>query len=289
MYKYKTINNDNVIEVTSLKKFERIDIFLRDKNIHSGSLRLVIADDNSVIIHKMKQVKVSENINLENSIGVDKGYVSLFVVNSGRSYGENLNKFLNIETERLNLVNARRNRIWTLMKKYTDDGDLEKAGRIYKNNFGKIKYNNQKRKFDTTVKSYINHEIKIMLDTEKPTELILEKLDFQSFIKKFPKHIKRKLSRWIKGYIQERLEYKASLRQVKITIVNPAYTSQVCHSCGSFGNRTNKIFICKLCGTMDADYNAACNIKDRKYDLDIDIYTSYKRVKAILSNRNKIA
>jgi len=285
MYAYKTVDNTNVIEITGLTRNKRVDIALRDKNIHSGGLRVVIEDDNSVIIHRLKQVEAEPSADSGNIIGIDKGYTSLFAVSSNRFYGEKLSELLTTETERLNAVNAKRNQLWALMNQYTDEGNLEKAERIRVNNFGKVKYNSQRHRFDATVKSYINHEIKVMLDTEKPTGLVLENLNFHSWVKKLPKKIKRKLSRWIKGYIQERLEYIASLRQIAITVVNPAYTSQVCHRCGAFGKRLEKTFTCPTCGTMDADYNASRNILIRKDDPEISINTPYKSVKEILLNR----
>ncbi|MGU8833502.1 hypothetical protein ACV3UL_04220 [Clostridium perfringens] len=55
----------------------------------------------------------------------------------------------------------------------------------------------------------------------------IESLTFQSWYKKLTKGVKRKLSRWTKGYIQERLEYIASTRGIKIVNINPAYTSQI--------------------------------------------------------------
>jgi transposase len=289
MYKYKAVGKENVIEVTGLKKNKRIDIVLRDKNIHRGNLRIVIENDDLIVIHRLKKVEVEENTNPEYVIGIDKGYTNLFAVSSGRFYGGRLSEFLTKETERLNAKNAQRNKIWALMQKYIEEGNLEKSDIIRKNNFGRIKYNRQKNKFDATAKSYINHETKVMLDTEKPTELALENLNFQSWVKKLPKGIKRKLSRWIKGYIQKRLEYIASLRQVKITMVNPAYTSQVCHCCGSFGVRSGKTFTCLNCGTMDADYNASCNILSRRNDTEITEYTPYKEVKELLLNRYNLS
>ena len=263
------------------------DIVLRDKNMHSGNLRIVIESDNLIVIHRLKKIKVHENTNRDYVLGIDKGYTDLFAVSSGNFYGVKLNEFLSKETERLNVVNAKRNKTWSLIDKYTKEGNLGKATTIYKNNFGKIKYNRQKQRFNQQVKSYINNQIKVMFNAEKPTEVVLEKLNFQSWATKLPKHIKRKLSRWIKGYIQERIEYIASLRQIKLTMINPAYTSKICHECGEFGVRNNKVFTCKTCGTMDSDYNAACNIKARKYDKEITIYTPYKKVKEILINRHK--
>ena len=96
---------------------------------------------------------------------------------------------------------------------------------------------------------------------------------------------KRKLARWVKGYMQERLEYIASLRQIEIRKVNPAYTSQICHKCGRFGTRNGKVFRCPQCGSMDADINAAHNIHERDKDSEITLYTPYKKVKEILMSR----
>lgn len=124
-----------------------------------------------------------------------------------------------------------------------------------------------------------------MLDKETPTTIICEELNFTSWYKKIYKKQKRKLSRWIKGYIQKRLEYIASLRQIKIEKVNAAYTSRICHKCGRFGVRNNKKFTCEKCGPMDADINAAHNIKDRFKDKEITLYTPYKKVKKILESR----
>ena len=75
------------------------------------------------------------------------------------------------------------------------------------------------------------------------------------------------------------------MRQIKIEKINPAYTSQICHKCGHFGIRKNKVFICPDCAEIDADINAAHNIKDRFDDKEITLYTSHKKVKEILINR----
>lgn len=121
MYKYKIIDNENVIEITGLKKLHRIDIILKDKNIHSGNLRIVIENNNSIAIHRLKKVKVKNNVNPNNILGVDKGYTALFATSLSKFYGEKLNQFLTKETERLNSKNAKRNKVWALIKKYTNE------------------------------------------------------------------------------------------------------------------------------------------------------------------------
>ena len=284
MYKYQS-KQGGIIEISGLTLGKRMVINLKDNNIHTGNLRIVLKEDSTLEIHRVKKIETKEVSKKDCKLGIDKGYTSLFATSSDTEYGEKLGDILTKETERLNSVNAKRNKIWAQIEACKEAGDFKKAERIQKNNFGKVKYNRQKRRFDELTKSYINHAIYTMLDTEKPTTLICEELTFTSWYKKMCKTQKRKLSRWIKGYIQERLEYIASLRQIKVEKVNPAYTSQICHKCGQFGIRKDKLFTCVDCGEIDADINAAHNIKDRFKDKEITLYTSYKKVKEVLANR----
>ena len=73
------------------------------------------------------------------------------------------------------------------------------------------------------------------------------------------------LSTWQKGYLQERLAFKATQHGSGLTAVNPAYTSQICSNCGAFGKRKGNIFDCGCTGEVNADINAAKNILARKY------------------------
>lgn len=174
-----------------------------------------------------------------------------------------------------------------LEKKYIEEGNTKKADNILKNNLGKKKYRKNKNKHDSTVKSYINKSIDDFIESEKPKEIVMENLDFVSWNDKYPKDINRKLSRWIKGYIRSRLEYKCKLNDIKFTYINPAYTSQICSKCGRFGTRDGDSFVCDNCGEIHADINASKNILARKYDKEIKMYTGYKKVKEILKNRVK--
>ena len=142
---------------------------------------------------------------------------------------------------------------------------------------------------DENVKSYINCCLNNLLEQEKPKEIVMEQLDFVSWDDRFPKSVKRKLSRWIKGYIRKRLEYKCSLNNIKCTYINPAYTSKVCNICGCFGTRNGDTFTCPKCGKLHSDINASKNILNRKTDKEISLYTPYKKVKEILLNRENIS
>ena len=117
-------------------------------------------------------------------------------------------------------------------------------------------------------------------------EVVKEDLTFTSKKRdKKSKAYNRKMSIWVKGVLNDRLEYKLKYNGIKYMDVNPAYTSQTCHKCGRFGIRDNDSFTCSHCGTMDANINASINILSRKYDKKIKLNTSYKEVKNILESR----
>ncbi|NFM28987.1 IS200/IS605 family element transposase accessory protein TnpB, partial [Clostridium botulinum] len=283
LYSYK----NRYINITSTKKGKRLSIELADNNKYDRTMIAKIID-NRIVINCPLKIKTRKNKNT-NTIGIDKGYRYLFAVSSENFYGENLNNYLSKETERLNKVNAQRNRFWALYNQYIEQDNIKKANIIKENNLGKVKYNHNKLKHDQTVKSYINYSLNQLIKEEKPTEIVMENLDFVNWNGRYPKSIKRKLSRWIKGYIRERLEYKCDFYNIKHTYINPAYTSKVCNVCGSFGKRDGDIFICPKCGKLHADTNASKNILNRKYDKNITLYTNYKKVKEILENKLKVS
>jgi putative transposase len=284
MYTYNTENHHFFIKMTSTKPRKRIRINLTDQNKYHGTIRIIVKE-NKVELHHLVKTKEKLLWTEKNEIGIDKGYRTLIATSSGYLYGKNLNDLLNKETERLNHKNKLRNPYWALAKKYEKEGNFKKAQNIWKNNFGKKKYKKQKERHDAKVKSYINFSLNQFYTIEKPSMIISEDLTFVTWKDKFPKHVKRKLSRWIKGYVKERIEFKCEVWGVEYKVVNAAYTSQFCHKCEKFGSRSLDVFECSTCGKMHADLNAGNNIKQRKSDKEINLFTPYKKVKNILEER----
>lgn len=74
-------------------------------------------------------------------------------------------------------------------------------------------------------------------------------------------------SNWAFGQLRAFIKYKAQRSGVMVLAIDPAYTSQRCNACGHTerANRhSREQFRCIVCGhTAPADYNAACNIRDR--------------------------
>ncbi|MEQ8169104.1 MAG: transposase [Candidatus Eremiobacterota bacterium] len=286
MYRYEKEEERNFLYIQGLKKGERIKLPLTDDRQFKGTLRIVIKSKERIEIHHCVTAKIKKISEEENTMGIDKGYNCLIATSKGTFYGSELNNFLSEETERLNEKNRKRNKLRSLLKKNIEKGNTAKAGRICKYNLGNRKYVRKKEKVRYRLESYINREIGRFITEEKPSEVVMENLNFTNWREKLPKKIKRRLSRWVKGYIRERLEYKFSLKDIRSAVVNPAYTSQICSKCGCFGLRTYDRFYCPYCDrVVHADYNAGKNVLARRDDKEITLYTPYKKVKEILLAR----
>ena len=104
----------------------------------------------------------------------------------------------------------------------------------------------------------------------------------------FGKKWNRRLSGWMRGYLQERIRYKARKFGIEVNEVNPAYSSRECPRCHCTDkeNRQGNSFKCSLCGYHGhADLVAALNILGRLGDKEIRIGMPPSRVKAVLDGR----
>ena len=173
-------------------KLEKELILLTEPNKYGGNIRIIMKD-HVIELHHFVKTKQKTIWKEKNEIGIDKGHRTLLATSSGNLYGEKLNELLNEETERLNKKNVIRNQYWALAKKYESEGNVEKAQNIWKNNFGKKKYNHQKLKHDATVKRFINFSLNQFFLIERPSMVISEDLSFCWLERKVPKKYKKKI------------------------------------------------------------------------------------------------
>ena len=106
--------------------------------------------------------------------------------------------------------------------------------------------------------------------------------------KKFGKNMNRRLTSWTKGVLAESLETITKRRSATLVLVNPAYTSQMDSRNGLLlGKRSGDSFHCFDGEVLQADENAARNVRDRLFDSEIDRWTPYQKVKSILLARTE--
>ncbi|RKZ79342.1 MAG: transposase, partial [Candidatus Parabeggiatoa sp. nov. 1] len=101
------------------------------------------------------------------------------------------------------------------------------------------------------------------------------------------KNTNRRLSGWVKGLMAYAIDIVTSRRGSRVVQVNAAYTSQMCSKCGCLGKRTGDTFYCASgCGAvMQADLNAAVNVKARLDDKELHRWLPIRKVKQILLER----
>jgi IS605 OrfB family transposase len=274
-----------------------------------GDIQVIFdRESRRVEIHKLIHVREKHLKDSSGETGVDKGLATLLSCSSGREYGEGFSTQVYDEAERINTRNTNRNYFIQKhkelrheaeslrndnsldpgTKKFRTDCLKREMAHIEDHNLGSKRYRKQHACAMEEVRKAVNHAVKDMIRTEKPSILVKEDLTFTHDSKKKYAPVMRLLSQWSKGILDDRIEYKCMEYHVKTVDVNPAYTSRFCPKCGAKtarGGPHNSVMTCPDCGKMNANTAAAQNILSRLHDPDIEKHTPYKKVEKILIER----
>lgn len=296
---YKFDLNNNIFSFTGKKKNSKVTITLIG-NIPKlkGTLELVKNQkSNQYYLHvPLDRIIIKKEMTEQSEIlGLDVGITDLITLSNGSIYGANSAELFYTLSD--NLVNKNRSRLFSykrqLEERILTENDPSKKSilelklkNLENNNLGSKKRISKISKYKSRIVSHINCELNKMVKEEDIEEIVREDLNW---ISKKKKNVSRKqqnrFSTWSKGVLLERLSVKLAENGIKETIVNPAYTSQICCKCNHFGIRKGKEFKCSNCNiSIDADFNASINTKKRKFISEINIDTPYKEVKEYYEN-----
>ena len=259
-------NYDYWIKLSTLEKGKPIYLPIKSNNYFesvAGKIKnfcqIIIKD--KIEIALMKDVSKRNYIPKTDKIALDLGLSNLFATNKGDLLGR---------------------RFIDKLTKY-DKKILKLQKNIQKS---KIKLSKSKRykrlvhKLREYLKNEINRIINKIIKLYSPKEIVIERLNFQS--PKLSKRLNRILQNFGKGLIRDKLNQLKEEYGIKITEVNPAYTSQTCSNCG-YVSKTNRksqsVFICEFCNKkQNADVNAAKNILLRSSQKIKSIYISKRKI-----------
>lgn len=296
LYKFNT--NNRIFMFSGKAKNFRIEISLIG-NIPKlkGTLELVKNQKtNQYYLHiPLDRIIDKKNMTDESEIlGLDVGITDLITLSNGSVYGANSSElFYNLSD---NLINKNRSRLFAHKRKLEQKIVIEqdqskksileqKLKNLEDNNLGSKKRISKISKYKSRIVSHINCELNKMVKEEDIKEIVREDLNWSSKKRNVRRKQQNRFSTWTKGVLLERLSVKLAEKGITETIVNPAYTSQVCCKCNHLGIRKGKEFKCLNCNlNVDADFNASINIKKRKFIKEIYIYTPYKEVKKYYEN-----
>jgi hypothetical protein len=240
-----------------------------------GNLRIIFRDDTGAVeLHYPKLVRRQQATGV-GTIGLDKGFTESFTDNNGVTYGDGIGKVMNRATKSRHQRGLKRNKLWQL---------AQKKPHIHRCNLGKKRWtafeNRKKRQLTTMVRTGVNQIF------ERYATAITEDLSSQIKGKKQAKAKNRQLSEWCKGTLQQALEEISHRRTSSVMVVNAAYTSQVDSRNGTLlGFRKGDSFFTFDGVVLQADCNAASNIKTRQDDKDITRFMKHGDVQRVLMNR----
>ena len=283
-YSFKD-DQTNIIQVMSLRPMKRLAIPLTTKNRPKGNFKIILKEGRCELRVNNKYQVTADTPKTHEAIGVDKGYTEVFTDNTGERHGNNFGKLLTKKSDFLNEKYKNRNKLWAIMKKAKEAGDIKKANNIKFNNLGNKKLNRQKEVMKAELKEKIYSAAKKV--AQKASIIAIEDLTFKTKSKSKFKKVNRRLSSWIKGVIDEAISKYCFIYGTKLVYVNAAYTSQgdSRYDCALVGKRIGNSFIGFDEVVLDADINAALNILARLYDQEISLYTPPEKVKEILIKR----
>jgi putative transposase len=277
-------NNSQYLKVMSLVPGKRIVIPLQGMTKIEGNITLVLAEDLHVhISQKVKKPSHSPTGSIE---AVDFGYTEVMTDTEGTPYGKQLGALLTKASDELHEKMQKRHKLHAIEKKVRLK-DPKKAKRIRKYNLGRKKLNRNTQKVKATLEREINTGINKLLEKKNPSILVTENLR-HTFTYNKPKEVNRKLSFWVRGKIQDRVEFKALVEGFHHEQVNPAYGSQLCPLCGFVDkkNRQGDSFKCLCCRHEDiSERVAALNYLKRYGDDEIGLGMPPSQVKTILYER----
>jgi len=252
-------------------------------------LRVSISGDR-IVFNLVEHVAVATAVGAQTA-GIDKGYRTLVTLSishpeSALSYGhgEDVTIAAIAEAQTTRLKHRRRLAAYERSVRNTD---VAKARRIRRNNLHRTKLQRRSEADTARLRQDIGRALNEMFASNPHIGVInCEALDFVG--NRLARTPNRRLGRWLKGYLQSALTYKAELHGVKLNVVNAAYTSQTCPRCGylSQKNRSGERFLCRACSyTAGADAVAATNVLRRGSDPAITRRTSKGEVRQILEAR----
>ncbi len=258
------------------RSYERINLKFNCGRVKpTGRLRIIF-EDNEVRLCYPKVVTKQENYNTS-IVGIDKGYTEAFYGSDNVIYADGIGKIMSNATEKRHIKGRRRQKLWALSRKNPNS-------QIKRCNLGITNQNKFQIKVRATLRTLIRTGVHQIFNSHK--QIVCEDLSQPIRNKRKSKKINRRLAAWCKGELQQAIEQVSQRRQSVVTLVNPAYTSQVDSRNGTLlGRRNGDRFFTFDGEVLQADSNASTNILHRLTDPEIGRYQKAETVQKILLKR----
>ncbi len=218
-------------------------------------------------------------------LGIDKGYREAFMDSEGCAHGAAFGKVLTAYSDQATATGKARNGLHALEKKHRESGNTAKADHIRLCNLGRIKMDARKERTHKQLRTIAYQSAQSIVD--KAALVVSEDLTAPIAKKQAWRPYNRRMSAWAKGVLAEAVDSVCMQRQAAHCLVNAAYTSQMDSTTGWLeGKRVGDKFYRVNGDVLQADYNAALNVRARYEDPEITRFTPYREVRRILLSRS---
>ena len=218
-------------------------------------------------------------------IGVDKGYTEALTDSDGTHHGEKFGAVLTAFSDAHTKTGKARNKLHALEKKHRKAGRIAKADRIKANNLGRVKLDARRERAQKQLRNIAYQAAHSIVDkaavvgSEDLTSPVRGKVQWKKF--------NRRMGGWAKGVLAQALDEVCMQRGATHVVVNAAYTSQMDSFTGLLeGKRVGDKFHRANGDVLQADFNAARNVRNRIHDQEIARYMPHLQVKQILLARS---
>jgi len=284
----EVVNGKLVITIRVARKYGqdiRLVTTTSGKNVSlTGSNLRIIVKDGFTEVHYATE-KGDGRVCGDQVVGVDKGYTEAFTDSDGQTYGPTFGAVQMQYSDKTAATNQSRNKLHALEKKHRSAGRINKADRIKMCNLGRKKIEARRDKAKKQLRSIAFESAHALVD--KAAVVVSEDLTSPIVKKQQWKRVNRRMSSWAKGTLAEALDSVCTQRRSKHVLVNAAYTSQMDSTNGLLqGKRVGDKFYRLNGDVLQADYNAALNVRARLDDSEITRFTPYRVVRQILLSRS---
>jgi len=291
-YTVRSTEEAQFLELMSLEPGKRICLRLKGKSKIRGTLQLIRDTAGTYSLRVYVPQQCEEKRKTGTVIGIDLGYTEMMATSEQELLGTDLGKYFSAIADKRGKNSEGRNRMHSLFRhllKKSGKDNLAKAERIRKHNLGRKKQRARYIRDIGVIKTIVNRELNLLFTrkTNPIKTIVVEDLSARMKVH-LGKKWNRRLSGWMRGYLQERIRYKAKKHGIEVSEVNPAHSSRECPRCHCTDkkNRQGDVFKCSHCGYHGhADLVAALNILGRLGDKEIRKGMSPSRVKAVLDGR----
>ena len=288
---YRLITDENgvqTLELMSKVQRQRIPVQLKGVGPVKKTIRLVKTDRGLVVhvaqplkVKPLKDIPACEDKKHVWATAFDMGLTEVFTSDSGEVFGSTLGEVIGRYAETLDAKLKERNR---LQAHYRTTTDPKVKANLKRFNLGDKAWNAMVHRFKVQLSNIVNEAINRMMQVHPSDAFIVEAFGRYFSMKGRSKALCRKLTKWIRGIIAERLEYKAAARGIKLIYVPASYSSQRCPVCGCVDkeNRHGDKAKCRCCGhEAQADENAAVNLLLAAHDERMRRYLTKEKVRAV--------